>query len=80
MISGHQHPPRAQAVAVRQLDNARVIVSEWRFAPGAETGWHRHGYDYGVVPLVSGRLLLETAAGAVFAELEQGRSYAREGC
>ncbi|MGB5327190.1 MAG: cupin, partial [Gammaproteobacteria bacterium] len=29
-----------------QLENDRVIVTEWRFAPGAETTWHRHAYDY----------------------------------
>ena len=26
-----------------QIDNERVIVTEWTFEPGAETGWHRHG-------------------------------------
>ncbi len=28
--------------------------------PGAETGRHRHGHDYVVVPLTDGTLLLET--------------------
>ena len=37
---------RQQAVATVQVDNDEVIVTEWRFAPGAETGRHRHGYDY----------------------------------
>ncbi len=23
------------------IDNDKVIVTEWRFAPGANTGWHR---------------------------------------
>ena len=41
---------RAQAVPTVQIDNERVIVTEWRFAPGAETGWHTHGHDYVVVP------------------------------
>ena len=36
---------RPQAVPTTQIDNERVIVTEWRFAPGAETGWHRHGHD-----------------------------------
>ena len=31
------------ATAIRHIDNARVIVTEYRFAPGANTGWHRHG-------------------------------------
>ena len=39
-----------------QIDNAKVRVTEWRFAPGAETGFHTHGMDYVVVPLGDGRL------------------------
>ena len=54
---------RPQAVPTVQVDNAEVIVTEWRFAPGAETGRHRHGHDYVVVPLTDGTLLLETPEG-----------------
>ena len=36
---------RPQAVPTVQVDNDRVVVTEWRFAPGAQTGHHRHGYD-----------------------------------
>jgi len=68
---------RPQAVPTVQVQNDRVIVTEWRFAPGAETGWHRHGHDYVVVPVTDGRLLLETPDGPVTAELVAGRSYAR---
>jgi hypothetical protein len=32
------------------VSNERVTVNEWRFAPGANTGWHRHEYDYVIVP------------------------------
>ena len=47
------------------IDNERVRVSEWRFAPGAATGWHRHEMDYVVVPMVDGELeLVGTAASA----------------
>ena len=35
------------------IDNERVRVTEWRFAPGAATGWHRHEYDYVVVPMAT---------------------------
>jgi hypothetical protein len=38
-------------------------VTEWRFAPGAETGWHRHWADYVVVPLSDGDLLLVEPGG-----------------
>ena len=68
---------RPAAVATVQVDNERVIVTEWRFAPGAETGWHRHGYDYVVVPQTTGQLLLETRDGEVRAELTAGISYYR---
>jgi len=68
---------RPKAVASTQIDNERVIVTEWRFAPGAETGWHKHGYDYIVVPGMNGNLLLETTTGSSTAELEAGQSYFR---
>lgn len=66
------------AVGARQLETDRVIVTEWRFPPGAHTGWHTHQYDYVVVPLVTGALLLETPLGQVTAQLTAGQSYARE--
>ncbi len=42
------------------IDNERVRVTEWRFAPGAATGWHRHEYDYVVVPMLDGKLRIVT--------------------
>jgi len=61
-----------------QVDNARTRVTEWRFAPGAATGYHRHEYDYVVVPLTSGKLRLMGPNGETEAELQAGRSYFRE--
>jgi len=69
--------PRPQAIPTSLIDNDRVCVTEWRFAPGAETGWHRHGYDYVVVPQSTGTLLLETADGDVKAALTTGKPYFR---
>ena len=69
---------RPQAVPTVQVDTERLIVTEWRFAPGAETGWHRHAHDYVVVPTTDGELLLETASGNFTAPLAAGRSYARQ--
>ena len=60
-----------------QLENDRVIVTEWRFEPGAETTWHRHACDYVVVPQTTGKLLLQTDSGESVAELVSGVSYAR---
>ena len=68
---------RPQAVPTVQLEDERVKVTEWRFAPNAETGWHRHGMDYVVVPMTTGTLLLETPQGEVRAPLTAGVSYAR---
>ena len=68
---------RPKAVAKTQIDNERVIITEWRFAPGAETGWHRHAYDYIVVPGLDGKLLIETEAAQNIAELAAGQSYFR---
>jgi quercetin dioxygenase-like cupin family protein len=69
---------RAQAIPTVQIENERVIVTEWRFAPGAETGWHTHGHDYVVVPMTHGTLLLETDEGPITGALVQGRSYTRK--
>ena len=68
---------REAAVPTVLTENDRVIVTEWRFAPGAETGWHRHGYDYVVCPATDGTLLLETPTGNEEAELRNGQPYFR---
>jgi quercetin dioxygenase-like cupin family protein len=67
---------RTPAVPTQQVSNDRAIVTEWRFAPGAETGWHVHGHDYIVVPQTNGELLLETKTGNRVSELHAGQSYA----
>jgi beta-alanine degradation protein BauB len=76
-VSESSTNPRPLAVPTNQVENDRFIVTEWRFAPGAHIGWHRHGYDYVVVPMTTGRLTLETATGAAVAELITGTAYAR---
>ena len=66
-----------QARSTVLIDNERVRVTEWRFAPGAATGYHRHEYDYVVVPMTTGTLLLKTPDGDHEAELTQGVPYFR---
>jgi len=68
---------RPKAVATLLQETDRVKVTEWRFAVGAETGWHRHEYDYVVVCLTAGTLLAETAQGNVETPLRFGQAYAR---
>lgn len=67
-----------EAQSTLQLENERVRVTEWRFAPGAATGWHRHEFDYVVVPMTTGKLLLKEPGGDRIAELTAGVSYSRE--
>ena len=69
---------RPPAVATVQIDDANVRVTRWDFEPGAETGWHRHGMAYVVVPATDGTLLVELPGGETMAaELKCGVAYAR---
>ena len=68
-----------KAASKLQVDNDRVRVTEWRFAPGAATGFHRHEHDYVVVPLTTGQLRLVAADGSETAgDLTAGNAYFRE--
>ena len=71
--------PNSRPKATSRLvhENERVIITEWRLEPEAETGWHRHAYDYIVVCLTSGQLLAETADGHQVTDLHLGQTYAR---
>jgi beta-alanine degradation protein BauB len=68
---------RSKATATPVLENDRVIVTEWRLEPGAETGWHRHAHDYVVVCLTAGRLTAQTTQGNTVTDLKAGQTYAR---
>jgi len=65
------------AEATVYIENERVIVTGYRFAPGAGTGWHRHGHDYVIVPLVDGKVKLVTSSGESVAEMKKGVPYFR---
>ena len=69
--------PRAKAVPTVRIDNDTVRVTEWRFAPGAQTGWHRHEFDYVVVPMTTGKLRIDNGGSEAIAELVVGQSYFR---
>jgi quercetin dioxygenase-like cupin family protein len=66
-----------RAVATVTIDNERVRVTEWRFAPGTATGFHRHEYAYVVVPMTTGRLSIAAPTGTSVAELVAGAPYFR---
>ncbi len=66
-----------EAKATVFVDNERVVVTEWRFAPGASTGWHRHGHDYVVVPLMDGKLKIVGKDGENTFDMKGGVPYFR---
>jgi len=66
-----------KATSHPHVENDRVIVTEWRFQPGAETGHHVHAHDYVVVPLTTGKLRLEEPEGVREVQLLTGVSYSR---
>lgn len=62
------------------ISNERVRVTEWRFQKlGDNTGWHRHAYDYVVIPLFDGILKIDVGQGElVKAQMQNGVPYFRE--
>jgi quercetin dioxygenase-like cupin family protein len=69
---------RPPATGTLQIDTEDMRVMRWDFPPGAETGWHRHGFGYAVVPLQDGEMLLELPGGETRrATLVAGQSYER---
>lgn len=50
--------------AIRHLDTEDVRITEFRMAPGTATGWHRHEFDYTIVPVRPGTVTVVTADGA----------------
>ena len=68
---------RPSARPTVQIDDDIVRVTEWRFAPGATTGRHRHEYDYVVVPMATGRLRVLAGEDESISELQTGQAYYR---
>ncbi|KZK93217.1 MULTISPECIES: cupin domain-containing protein [unclassified Pseudovibrio] len=62
------------------IENDRVKIAEWRFKQrGDNTGWHRHAYDYIVVPLFDGTLEINLGNGeTVKAAMQNGVPYFKE--
>jgi quercetin dioxygenase-like cupin family protein len=69
---------RPQAVPTLLVEDARVRVTRFEFAPGAETGWHRHGFDYVITTLTPCAMLLEEPGGSERrVDMAAGAAYAR---
>jgi quercetin dioxygenase-like cupin family protein len=68
-----------RAVEEVQADNETVKVTQYVFAPGAATGWHRHAHDYVIVPLTTGTLRIIDGKGeSSLADLTAGKTYFRK--
>ena len=50
---------RPTCTATVLVDDARVRVTRFDFAPGAETGWHRHGHDYVITAITDCPMRIE---------------------
>src|SRR5690349_15284843 len=70
-------PDYPAAEGIVQVDNESVRVTEWRFTAGSSTGHHHHDYDYVVVPLSTGHLLVRSAEGDTAGQLTTGQAYFR---
>lgn len=65
--------------SIVHVDNEHVRVTEWRFAPGGATGWHRHDFDYVITPLTGGEVeLVGPDHERTPFTMEPGKSYFRE--
>ncbi|MEM6678092.1 MAG: cupin domain-containing protein [Pseudomonadota bacterium] len=68
------------AIGTVLIENDRTRVTEWRFRErGANTGWHRHDYDYVVIPLFDGALdILNPDGSTTLAPMRNGVPYFRD--
>lgn len=70
---------RPPCKATTLAEDARTRVTRFDFAPGAETGWHRHGHDYVIVALTDCPMRLEEPGGGVREVLvHAGSAYRRD--
>ncbi len=54
---------RPTCTATTLVQDDRVIVTRFDFAPGDQTGWHRHGHDYVITALTDCPMLIEEPGG-----------------
>ena len=70
---------KSQATATEMIDDARVRVTRFDFAPGAETGWHRHAMDYVITAVTDCYMRLELPDGTVTeVKVPAGTAYRRD--
>ena len=54
---------RPQATATQLVDEAGTRVPRFDCGAGAETSWHRHGFDYVITAVTDCEVLLEELGG-----------------
>jgi quercetin dioxygenase-like cupin family protein len=70
---------RETAAIVPLIDNDLVRVTRFDFTPGAQTGWHRHEYDYVITAITDLGMLLEEPGGdAREVDISAGQAYQRK--
>ena len=65
------------AVPTVQQDDETVRITRWDFAPGAVTGWHRHGWPYFVVLLTDAVMNVHDGKTETAVTMTAGQSYRR---
>jgi quercetin dioxygenase-like cupin family protein len=65
------------AVATLQHEDEAVRITRYDFAPGAVTGWHKHGWPYFVIMLKAGTLRAHNGKEIVEVKLAEGEAYLR---
>ena len=73
-----QFSAHAPAIATVLIDDSTTRGTRWDFEPGAETGWHKHGLAYVVVPMTDCCFLLREAEGERRVNVARGAAYARD--
>ena len=70
---------RPVCTAIALIDDARVTVTRFEFAPGEATGWHCHGHDYVITAITDCPMLIEEPGGGVRRVLvAAGTAYRRD--
>ena len=70
---------RNSAKATQLLDDARVRVTRFDFAPGDETGWHTHEMDYVITALTDCAMTLQSPDGdETEVHVPAGEAYSRD--
>ena len=78
-LDGSVRRNSGKAIGSIIIENGRTIVTEWSFSnKGDDTGWHIHQFDYVVVPMFTGELLIDTGDQRVISSLQKGIPYFRQ--